>query len=201
MPEDIKSLIDKIQVEGIQAAEEKARAIEAEARAKADELMRHARVESERIIAEAKEAARGLREKEDHALKQAARDMLLVLKQEMIALLGRIVRSGARETLTAKFVAEAITSLINAAHAGAAKTEVFLNAEDALHLEKEILQRLSAELKKGLSIKPSEDVGAGFVISFDAGKSQFDFSEKALAQYIAGYLKPRLAGLLEAAGE
>jgi vacuolar-type H+-ATPase subunit E/Vma4 len=46
-------------------------------------------------------------------------------------------------------------------------------------------------------VQPSEDISSGFIISYDQGKSYFDFSDKALAEYIAGYLKPQLSEILK----
>ena len=63
MAEDVKSLIEKINQEGIQAAEEKARQIEKEAEAKAAELIKEAKARVQQIIGEAEaEALRTLDE-------------------------------------------------------------------------------------------------------------------------------------------
>ena len=53
MAEQIKDLIEKINQEGIKAAEEKARQVEEAAKQKADEILAKAKLEAERIIAEA----------------------------------------------------------------------------------------------------------------------------------------------------
>ena len=50
-------------------------------------------------------------------------------------------------------------------------------------------------------LKPAEDILGGFTISFDSGKSQFDFTDQALAEYIGQYLKPKLEEILQAATE
>ena len=44
-----------------------------------------------------------------------------------------------------------------------------------------------------------QDIRAGFVISYDGGKSQWDFSDKALAEYIGSCLNPKLNVILEEA--
>ncbi|MDD1661736.1 MAG: hypothetical protein LUQ49_04665, partial [Methanomicrobiales archaeon] len=78
---------------------------------------------------------------------------------------------------------------------------VFLKKEDLESLEKNFLQRLREETKKGIVLRPSDEIAGGFVISFDSGRSCHDFSDKALAEYIGRYLKPKLQGILQGARE
>jgi vacuolar-type H+-ATPase subunit H len=58
MVEDIRSLIEKINQDGIRAAEEKARDIEDAARRRADDIIAAAQQESEDLISAAKERIR-----------------------------------------------------------------------------------------------------------------------------------------------
>jgi len=64
-------------------------------------------------------------------------------------------------------------------------------------LEKGFLRKLCDETKKEVSLKVSSEITAGFIISYDAGKSHFDFSDKALAEFLSHKLKPSLVQLLE----
>jgi cell division septum initiation protein DivIVA len=57
MAEEIKDLIQKIQEEGIKAAQEKAGQIEQEARQKAEGILRKARVDADKLLSEAKRTA------------------------------------------------------------------------------------------------------------------------------------------------
>jgi vacuolar-type H+-ATPase subunit E/Vma4 len=45
-------------------------------------------------------------------------------------------------------------------------------------------------------LRPAEEISGGFTISFDDGKSCYDFTDKALAEYIGIYLKPKLNQIL-----
>ena len=47
-------------------------------------------------------------------------------------------------------------------------------------------------MEKKIILKPAEEISGGFTISFDNGKSCYDFTDKALAEYIGTYLKPKL---------
>jgi hypothetical protein len=42
-------------------------------------------------------------------------------------------------------------------------------------------------------------MSGGFTISFDSGRSCYDFTDRALAAYIGTYLKPKLNQILQEA--
>lgn len=197
MAEDIKGLIEQIQKEGVQAGEEKARAIAEAAEAKAREIVENARAGAEKILSAVK-AETIRREESTHALlKQAGRDLILSLKKEINAILERLILSAVRQSLSAEELSRIISGLIKECRAKeGVDIVVSLSKEDCDRLKDEMLSRLQAEVKKQVILKPAEDIAAGFVISFDSGKSHFDFTDKALAEYIAGYLKPQLAEIL-----
>ncbi len=76
---------------------------------------------------------------------------------------------------------------------------VSLSEQDFKKLEKEFLGKLKVELKKSITLKPKEDIHAGFTLSFDAGKSCYDFTDSSLAEYLSLRLEPKLAELLKSA--
>lgn len=200
MAEQIKDLIEKIQQEGIQAAEEKAKEIKKEAVQKAAEIIEKASVEAHKIVASAKEEALKLQDNTKAMLAQAARDMLLGLRKEILSSLDALVVSDIRQALMPEELAKIITSLIKD-NSGKEKGEIIisLRKEDLERLEKGFVQRLKEELKEGIALRPSADILGGFNISYDGGKSHFDFSDKALAEYIGAYLKPAISEILKAA--
>lgn len=198
MTEELKSLIEKIQAEGVQAAEEKARLIEEEARQQASALLEKAKSEAQNIIAEANQRIAKMEEASRLALKQAARDTLIGLRKEINAALDRIIKSVIQEALTPQELIKIINALIrDYSQEHKEGIEISLKKEDREKIEKGILSELKEEVKKGLTLKSSEEVSAGFLISFDAGKSHFDFTDKALSDYLSQYLKPKLAEILK----
>jgi len=197
MGEDIKGLIEKIQQEGVKAAEDKAREIENEGKRRAEKIIERAESEAGRIISGANEKSAKTEESTKTLLKQAARDMLLALKKEINAMLDRLIVSNIREALKPDELVKIIAALIKK-YSGKDKVEISLSKEDLQKLEKKILSLLKEEVKKGITLKPSEDIHGGFIISFDAGKSHFDFTDKALAGHIGDNLKPKLKEILGA---
>ncbi|MFA6217454.1 MAG: V-type ATP synthase subunit E family protein [Candidatus Omnitrophota bacterium] len=198
MAEQIKDLIEKINQEGVRAAEENAREIKKEAVKKAAVIIEKATVEAHGIVLAAKDEVFLLKKNTTALLGQAARDMLLGLKKEIIATLDALIVSNIRQALSPEELAKILASLIKEASAKEnAQTIVSLKKEDCAALEKYFIEKLKDQFKAGITLKPSEDVLGGFVISYDGGKSHFDFTDKALAEYIGAYLKPALKAVLK----
>lgn len=198
MSEELKELIEKIQTEGVKAAEEKAQAIIEEARRQAAAIVEKANSEARKSLQETNGRIAKSEEASRLALKQVGRDTLISLRKEVSVLLDKIIRSSIQEALAPRELGEIITSLIKeTVHKHGEGVEVTLKKEDVEKLEKGFLSELKAELKKGIILKPSDEISAGFLISFDSGKSHFDFTDKALADYLAGYLKPKLLEILK----
>lgn len=200
MAEDIKNLIEKIQQEGIKIAQDKAKEIEAQAAKVAERLVQEAKDQAEKFIGEAKEQISKMEEKQKTLLAQAGRDLLLVLRKEINAVLNKLISLEVKNTLTPGVLTKVITELVeNYSGQGESQIVVSLRKEDLELLEKGFLHKLQEEAKKGITLKAADDIYGGFVISYDGGKSQCDFSAQALAEYIGAYLKPKLAELLKGA--
>ena len=198
MPEDIQSLLEKIHREGVKAAEEKARQIEEEANHKAADVLAAAREEAARIVAAAEAEGARFTERGEAAVAQAGRNLLLTLRNEIAATLERLVRSQVHAAMTPEALARIIEGLL--ARAGAEGEVVLsLREEDRAKLEQGFLAGLRDELKKGIVLKSSEDIQGGFTISYDAGRSHYDFSDAALAEHLCSHLRPPLNDLLKAA--
>jgi len=201
MPEELKTLIEKIKQEGVAAGQKKAEEIERAARERAEELLAKTRTVAQRLREEAQEKIRQEEAASRASLQQAGRDLLLSLRQQITATLDRLITEEVRKAMTAEEMAQLIAHLVKEAKVPEGGIEVSLNKHDAKRLEEGFLGPLKKELKKDIVLKEDEDIGGGFVISFDAGKSQFDFSDKALAGYLGEHLRSRLAELLTPAAE
>ncbi|MFA5099565.1 MAG: V-type ATP synthase subunit E, partial [Candidatus Omnitrophota bacterium] len=102
MADQIKELIEKIQAEGVQAAQDKAAEIENEARQKADWIVQKAQAQAKKIAADGQDAAARMQASGQAALQQSGRDVLLSLKKEIGAMLQRVIASQVAAVLTAE---------------------------------------------------------------------------------------------------
>ena len=92
--------------------------------------------------------------------------------------------------------AGALTSLVYSLKAGLLiKAEV--NKADADKLKNGLFKKLQDQLKKPIAFESTADVEKGFIISFDGGKSSFDFSDDSLAEFLSIYLNEEIASLLK----
>lgn len=198
MAEEIKELIERIQREGIKIAEDKAAEIEGRAEKEAEEIIRRAKNEAANLIAQAEEKVRKMEEAAKISLSQAGRDLLISLREEVNAILDKIMLGAVRQALKPEELAKILHSLIIAAtHQNKGNIIVSVSTEDLEKLEKGFLAELKEGLKLGIRLKAQEDIAGGFLISYDAGKSSFDFTDKALAEYLGERIKPELARLLK----
>ncbi|MCX5667919.1 MAG: V-type ATP synthase subunit E family protein [Candidatus Omnitrophica bacterium] len=198
MAEEIKELIEKIRSEGVRAGEDKARAIEFEAQKKARQIINDAEAEAKRILSDARESIRRSEESSRSSLKQAARDVVIGLKKEILAMLNKITLSRMHKALTIEETGKLIAHLLKECKAkDKGDVVVSLKKEDADKLAGVLMSELSGELKKNLVLKPSEDIRGGFTISYDHGKSYYDFTDRALADYIGSYIRPKLIDILK----
>jgi len=198
MTEDLKGLIDRINEEGVKAAEEKASRIETGARTEAEAIVSRARVEAANLLSDAKDRIAKLEEASRSSLKQAARDLILSLRKEINATLDRVVTSHVHKAFSQEELSKLIIHLIRECRKEEKDDIVIcLRKEDLEKLEKGLMAELRGEAKKGIVLKLSEDIRGGFVISYDSGRSYCDYSDAAIAEYISTYLRPKLAEILK----
>jgi V/A-type H+-transporting ATPase subunit E len=198
MAEELKALIEKIQAEGVQAAEKQAANIIEEARHRAAGTLAQARAEAEKLISEAKAKISRMEESSRTSLKQAGRDLLISLRKEINAILKRLAETCAKEALSVEELKEIIPSLIKeCTKSPQSEIVISLNNNDLKKLQEGLLGKLKEEVRKGITLKADDDIRAGFVISYDAGKSHYEFTDQALAEYIMVGLEPKLQQILK----
>ncbi|HOY09890.1 MAG TPA: hypothetical protein PLB05_07430 [Candidatus Omnitrophota bacterium] len=199
MTERIQELLDKIKNEGIEVAEAKARDIEARAQTRAGDIVARAQEEAARIVSGAKTESQKTKDVVEVALKQASRDMLLRLRKEITKTLEGIVLKDLRESLSPEVMVSLIQKIAAAYfnNAQAGDIQVALSGEDLKKLENGFLAKLKGALKQPLVLRSADNIRAGFTISFDQGKSCFDFTDESLAEFLGQYLNEHVTKILK----
>ncbi|MFA5001861.1 MAG: hypothetical protein WC502_02670 [Methanolinea sp.] len=198
MAEDIRDLIDKIQSEGIQAAEEKARQIEDLARQRAEEIISSAKLQADRMLSDAHEKIRREEENKRALLAQAGRDLLLSIRSEINSMLRALIISDTQKALTPEALSRLLSEMIlRSGRSEPGSIEIMMRKEDLESFENHYLHTLSEVTKKEIRLKSSDEISGGFIISYDNGRSWFDFSDESLADFIGEHLKPKLKNILE----
>jgi V/A-type H+-transporting ATPase subunit E len=198
MVKQVQELIDKIKREGIDSAERKAQDIEHLARLQAEKIIKDAEHQAKNIVDAAKLEAKKSEDSAKMSIKQASRDMMLSVKKEIIALLVGIIRKDVQNSLTVEMLSAIIRELALKPWGEASSgVQVSLSSKDKEKFAMHLIEELQKEIKKELVIRSSLDIHAGLRISFDQGKSSFDFSDESLTEHLSAYLHPQIVALLK----
>ena len=199
MSQHVQELIDKIKTEGLQAADQKAKEIEDSAQANAQKIIADAQVQARHIIADAQAQAQKTHGSTEMALKQSARDTLLALKKEIEGVLRKVISRQVKDSLSPEQLSDIVGEVVKGSvQAGLVDNdiEVILNSDDLKKLKDGFIAKLQKEIKQPMTFKSSDGMSSGFTISFDEGKSCFDFSDESLVEYLSSYLNAQVAALL-----
>lgn len=186
--EDLQSLLEKINREGIEKADAEAAKITAAAQAKADALVKEALAKAAQAKAKSEKDAKAYADRAAETIRQSARDVIIGVKDSVTALL---------ENLLAKDVDRAL---------GDEKTAVSIVSEAIRDLtgpgEIRCGGKLAAALKsqaaglKSFTLTVDEALGAGFTVKTDGGRVEHDFTTETISTELARRLRPDLAKLL-----
>jgi V/A-type H+-transporting ATPase subunit E len=111
MAEELQSLLDKINAEGVRKAEAEAARIIENAKKQAQDIRNEAEAEAAATMKNAADQAAALESRAEAAIKQAARDVLLQLQSELQNRIEKAVSGAAEQALTAEFMTELIRSM------------------------------------------------------------------------------------------
>lgn len=191
MSQQVQELINKIKKEGTQAAEAKAHEIEETAKQKAHHIVNEAKNEADKIIEDAKKQAEKEKYSGQMALQQASRDVLISLRKEIDGVLQNIIKNEVKDSLSAENLANIIASIIDGEQKSS-DVVVTLSEKDLKVLEDGFTAKLQKKVKEPITFQSSADVSGGFTVSYDGGKSSFEYTENALAEYIGRFLNENL---------
>lgn len=203
MAEELQGLLNRIKEEGISKVEAEKQAILTQARKEAEALLSRARAEAEELSAKARKDAALTQEKGEAALKQAARDLLIAVresvKKELAATVGLEVSAAMNPSLMTSIL-EHLVSAFAAKGGNVEGLEVLLNAQDLKQLEALVVGKFTHRLKKGVTLTPVPDIDAGIKVGMQGESLYFDFTNQAITEALCAYLNPRIARLTREAG-
>lgn len=200
MSENLKELLEKINQDGIKSGEEKARLIEDKAKKDAEKIIENARVQADKIMQDAKLSAEKMKINGEASLKQASRDFLLSLKNEITNIFNKILAVEINKTMSQDEMADILASLIQKyadKNGDTRDIKVLVKKEDLEKIKNTTFGKLKDKIKEGVEFRPSQNINTGFSISLDKGRSFFDFSDEALLETLCVYLNPELARLIK----
>jgi V/A-type H+/Na+-transporting ATPase subunit E len=202
MDEQLQSLLDRIQQEGVERAEAEAARIVQTAEERARRIVAGAGAGGGAIRARAETDAAAAEERAGKALEQAARDFLLSLQNSIEAILRESLHGSVAAGLSPDVMAGMLVRLADAYAAhdmNESRVDVLLAPEDREAVAELVLRQYRDLVKQGLALRPDERVDKGFKVSFVDDNLYHDFTAQALADALAPVLKPPLGDIVKRA--
>lgn len=187
--DDLQSLLEKINREGVEKADAEAKKIIAEAQAKADAIVQNAREEAAKAKADAEKDAAIYAERAAETIRQSARDIVIGVKDSISNLLEgmltkNVEKALADEKTATELVAAAIRELTGSGEITCGpKLAAALNAQ---------LAALGA-----FTVITDESSDAGFTVKQDNGRVEHAFTAEVITAEMVKRLRPDLAALLK----
>ncbi len=204
MADELQSLIERIQREGVDKAAAEAEAIVKQARAKATEIIQAAEAQAQALLKQADADAQIYTKRSVITLSQAARDVLIAVGQGLEKIIDDVVRKQVGQAL-APDTLKAMLSRLAQAYAAHGMAEnrltVLLSQEDQQKLARLVEAGVRDALGKGVDLRTDARIIKGFRISTQDGRVVDDFTEEAIAEAIGSLLKPQLAEIVHRAAQ
>ncbi len=211
----VEALIEQLREQGVRTGQQEASRLIEEAEHRADWLLSQARQEAEQLVANARREAEHLRKAGEDALRIAARDMNLEVKESLgKSFTDQVERLVSQQMDNPEFLQRLIIELV-----GKSRVDMGLDAIDKVELLlpqafigleelrrnpseyrdgqlSKFVQSLTAEqLREGLSIGLHE--GKGIKVSLVGQEIEVDLSSAAISQLLLKHLQPRFRAILE----
>jgi V/A-type H+-transporting ATPase subunit E len=212
----VETLIERLRQEGVSAGRSEGERIVQNAQNQAEEILRKARRQAEEVVAQARREAEQTTSAGEDALRMAARDTVLKMREELGQKLESRVRRLVTEELEdrqllAQLVLEVVASAVaDSGVATARKVEIEL-PEEVLDPEKlgespqELTGPLSdlakqvatASFREGVSFEKLGPGGQGIRVRLVDESIEVDLSDAAIAELLLQHLKPRFRAVME----
>ncbi|HEY5653446.1 MAG TPA: hypothetical protein VIR63_03645 [Pontiella sp.] len=192
MAEELKHLIEQIQKEGVEKANEEANTIISQAKEKAAKIVAEAENTAQETLKKAEIESVAFADRSIKTLEQAARDLLITIGQGcekvVTETLGKEVDSALSGDLLQKMISEVV--LQGQGSAVVAVTEA----------DKAALTAVCADIAKqsgnSVNLVADNEVLSGFKVTFDGKNVSLDYSGEAVAEALATFLRPELAKIV-----
>lgn len=193
----LKELIDTIQRDGVDKVRQESETLLRQARAQADGIVAAAQAQAVALLANARREQEQLERSGRESLKQASRDLLLGVRKQLESLFSALLKEKSREALKDKAITAAIAAMIaNWTPERQDKIELLLPQKQFTSLAKTLRKALAGKIAAGIEIKAAAEVANGFRVAEKDGHAYYDFSAESIAESLALFLNPAMAGIV-----
>ena len=199
MSEKLDGLLNKIREEGLNKADKEKERIISGAKAEAEKIITAATAEAQKIHRDAETNAAAAEKRAEAAIKQASRDILLALRQELETRMTNVVLASTEESMTPEFMGKIIMEAIGKFDSSIVDQgiSVMVSENNLEKMDKLFKGSLLADLKKEPELFAGHDFGGGLKLGFKGNDIFYDFSDEALTELICAYVGPRLTEIIQ----
>lgn len=187
--EDLQGLLEKINRDGVEKANAEAVRIVGDAKAKAAALVKAAESAAAQAKADAEKAAADYQARAAETVKQAARDVVLGVRESVTRLLEGLLAKDVEAALADDAVAVGLVAAAIRDLTGPG--EVVAGAKLAAAL------KAQAAALKDFTLVTDEALGTGFSVRLDGGRVEHAYTGEVITAELAKRLRPDLAALLK----
>ncbi len=190
MAEELKHLIEQIQKEGVEKADEQANTIISQAKEKAAKIVAEAEAKAHESLLKAKTESEAFAKRSAKTLEQAARDLLITVGQGCEKVVTEALGKEVSEALTGDLLEKMILGVVEQNKGSA--IELGMSESDATALTAFCAEQAT---KSGQEIELVSDseILSGFKVGFKDKNAYLDFTGEAVAEALAAFLRPELA--------
>ncbi len=202
MSEELQSLLERIEKDGVDKANAKADEIVKNAEAKAAELVKNAAAQAAALMAKAEEDSKAFERRSAKALDQAARDVILSVERNVAAIFARIAAEEVAQALDIETIRASVTTLIESyvkADASGSRLAITLSDAQRADVTAYLASKFQSELASGLTIEGSSAIASGFKVAVTDTEVEHDFTGEAVAEALGALLRTDLADIIKGA--
>lgn len=198
MAEELKHLIEQIQKEGVEKADEQASTIISQAKEKAAKIVAEAEEKAYESLLKAKNESEAFAERSVKTLEQAARDLLITVGQGCEKVVSEVLGKEVESTLSGDLLQQMVSSVVEQ---GDGSIELSVSADDKDALTKYCAEQAKKSGKE-IELVSDSEILSGFKVGFKDKNVYLDYTGEAIANALAAFLRPELAKTVSAvAGE
>ncbi len=190
----LAQVVEQLRRAGIEAGEQEAEQLRAQARTQAEQVLAAAQAEAQRVTEAAQVDATARRQRLDAELRQAAKVGVLAFRQALEravlvpAVRDHVARALEDPTVVGALLGEAVRGMATSTTRGA-DLQVVLPPATAERLSATVLADAARRLGEGVQVRLDEATTAGFMVR--AQGVRLDVTDEALEQVLRGLVSPR----------
>jgi len=189
-------LIERIKQDGIAEAKKSADEIVTAAKKEAEGILKKARDDGKKIVEQADKEADKLQSNAEAALKQAARDTILVTKEKLIKLCDAVLKQEVGKSLEPEFMQELILKIVSQWGAKN-QLEVLIAEGDLKQLQQLLFTKSREHLKDTVTIKVDKGISNGFRIGLKDDAVYYDITDASMGEFLSEFLNPGIREILD----